>query len=69
MIKDKIYLDVETADRITIDSLKDARGDLQQELEDHRKGSWLHPEDVVMNSVYIEAMTTVLRYYGRYYGE
>jgi hypothetical protein len=55
---------METADRITIDSLKDAMGYLQQELEDHRKGSWLHPDDVAMNSVYIEAMTTVLKYYG-----
>jgi len=64
MIRDKIYLDMETADRITIDSLKDAMGYLQQELEDHRKGSWLHPDDVAMNSVYIEAMTTVLKYYG-----
>ena len=64
MSRGKIYLDMETADRITIDSLKDAMGYLQQELEDHKNGSWLHPEDVAMNSVYIEAMTTVLRYYG-----
>ncbi len=64
MIRGKIYLDAETSDRITIDSLKDAVAYLQKELEDHKNGSWLHPEDVAMNSVYIEAMTTVLRYYG-----
>jgi len=65
MIRGKIYLDAETADRITIDSLKDAVAYLQQELEDHHKnGSWLHPEDVVMNQKYIEAMEIVLEYYG-----
>ena len=64
MSRDKIYLDMETADRITIDSLKDAVAYLQKELEDHKNGAWLHPDDVVMNHKYIEAMKFVLAYYG-----
>jgi hypothetical protein len=64
MIRGKIYLDAETSDRITIDSLKDAVKYLKKELKDHKNGSWLHPEDVVMNQKYIEAMEIVLEYYG-----
>ena len=62
--KSGLTLDWETADKITTLCLKDAIEYLKQELEDHKNGSWLHPEDVAMNSVYIEAMTTVLKYYG-----
>jgi hypothetical protein len=59
-----LFLDGETADRITILSIRDSIEYLQKELDDYKNGEWLHPDDVIMNQVYIEAMEQVLRYYG-----
>lgn len=62
--KHKLELDFETADRITLLNLKDHRSYLQKELRDHKKGEWLHPEDVVKNQQLIEALNTLVKYYG-----
>jgi hypothetical protein len=63
----------ETADQITVASLRDHRDYLKKELKRWKKdpktdanpkGYWLHPEDVVKNGIMIEHMTAVLEYYG-----
>jgi hypothetical protein len=68
-----ITLDGEAADRITVLTLKEQRDYLKKELSDWKKnpktdtnlgGYWLHPEDVAINTRMVEALTTVIKYYG-----
>ena len=59
-----VVLDFETAGRITIDTLKESRSYLKKELNDFKKGEYLHPEDVAGNIRLIEALTLVIDYYG-----
>ena len=68
-----ITLDGEAADRITVLALKEQREYLKKELSDWKKnprtdtnpgGYWLHPEDVAINTRMVEALTTVIKYYG-----
>ena len=67
-----ITLDGDTADRITLLTLKEYRNYLKKELSEWKKnpktdtnpdGVWLHPEDVVINTRVIEALTTVIKQY------
>lgn len=67
-----ITLDSETADRITLLTLKEYRSYLKKELSEWKKnpksdtnpgGYWLHPEDVGINTRVIEALTTVIKQY------
>lgn len=64
MSKGKLEIDFETADRITVISLKDQRKYLKKELADWKKGQWLHPEDVVGNQKLIDALDLVIKHYG-----
>ena len=68
-----ITLDGEAADRITVLALKEQRDYLKKELSDWKKnpktdtnpgGYWLHPEDVAINTRMVEALTTVIKYFG-----
>jgi hypothetical protein len=67
-----ITLDGETADRITLLNLKEYKRYLTKELtawrknprtEDNPTGLWLHPEDVVGNSVAITALNTIIKHF------
>jgi hypothetical protein len=67
-----ITLDGDTADRITLLTLKEYRSYLKKELGDWKKnpktdtnpnGNWLHPEDVVISTRVIEALNTVIKQY------
>ena len=60
----KLEIDIETAERITLLSLKDHRKYLKKELKAHKKGAWLHPEDVVYNTKLVEAIDVIIHYYG-----
>jgi tRNA G37 N-methylase Trm5 len=60
----KFEIDIETADRITLLALKDNRKYLKKELKRHRKGEWMHPEDVVYNMQLLKALEIVIDYYG-----
>jgi hypothetical protein len=64
MSKNKLEIDVETADRITVISLKEQRGYLKKELKRFEKGEYLHPEDVVNNTRMIQALDQIIKYYG-----
>ena len=68
-----ITLDGEAADRITVLTLKEQRDYLKKELSNWKKnpktdtnpgGYWLHPEDVAINTRMVEALTTVIKYFG-----
>ena len=68
-----ITLDGDTADRITVLTLKEHRGYLKKELTEWKKnprtdtnpnGYWLHPEDVELNIRVIEALNTVIKQFG-----
>ena len=64
MSKGKLEIDLETADRITVLSLKENRRYLKKELADWKKGEYLHDEDVVGNQKMIAAMDLIIKYYG-----
>lgn len=64
MSKRKLEIDVETADRITVISLKEQRQYLKKELKRYNKGEWLHPEDVVKNTQLVQAMNLIIAHYG-----
>ena len=63
-MKKGLEIDFETADRITLITLKEQRKYLKKELADFKKGKWLHPEDVVNNTRMIQALDQVIKYYG-----
>jgi hypothetical protein len=54
----------ETADQIALSVLKEHREYLKKELDDHKNGEWLHPEDVPKNCALIEAMDFIIDYFG-----
>jgi hypothetical protein len=67
-----IILDGETADRVTLLTLKEYRSYLKKELADWKKnprtdenpnGYWLHPEDVSGNIQVIQALNLVIKQY------
>lgn len=60
----KLEIDIETAERLALISLKDHQKYIKKELKDFKKGSYLHPEDVVYNTRLLEALDTVIKYYG-----
>jgi hypothetical protein len=68
----KMYIDGETADRITALTLRDYRAYLKKELaqwkknpktDDNPNGYWLHPEDVTGNIRRIEALNLIISDY------
>jgi hypothetical protein len=68
-----ITLDGDTADRITVLTLKEQRAYLKKELKEWRKnprteanptGHWLHPEDVGKNEILIHHLDAVIAYFG-----
>ena len=64
MSKRKLEIDSETADRITVISLKEQRRYLKKELKQYAKGEYLHPEDVAKNTQLIQAMGLIIKHYG-----
>lgn len=67
-----ITLDGDTADKITVLTLKDQRDYLKKELSKWKKnpktdanpdGYWLHPEDVSGNTQVIQALNLVIKQY------
>lgn len=64
MSKGKLEIDFETADRITVISLKDQRAYLKKELRQFKKGEYLHPEDVAGNMQLIAALDLIIKHYG-----
>ena len=67
-----VYIDGDTADRITSHALKEYRANLKSELakwkknprtEDNPSGYWLHPEDVTGNIKTIAALDLIISHY------
>ena len=68
----KVFIDGETADRITALTLRDYRAYLKKELKQWKKnpksdsnpdGYWLHPEDVGLNIQTIAALDLIISHY------
>ena len=63
-------LDYEIVDGITKDNLIDVRDNLRADMEAYSKtgkdamGYNIHPDDLVNNLVYLEAVKKVLEYFG-----
>lgn len=64
MSKGKLEIDFETADRITVITLKEQRKYLKKELARFKKGEYLHPEDVVNNTRVVQALDVVIKHFG-----
>ncbi len=60
----KLEIDFETADRITLLTLKEQRRYLKKELAAFKKGEYLHPEDVVNNTRVVQALDLVIKHFG-----
>jgi hypothetical protein len=63
-VRKGLEIDFDTADRITVITLKEQRKYLKKELADFKKGEYLHPEDVVNNTRLVQALDLVIDYYG-----
>jgi hypothetical protein len=61
---DRLVIDMDTADRITVHCLKEQRAYLKKELAKFKKGEYLHPDDVVNNTQVIAALDTVIKHFG-----
>jgi hypothetical protein len=60
-----LEIDFETADRITILTLKEQVGYLKEELRQHtEEGSYMHPEDVADSVKRIPMMESIIKYFG-----
>jgi len=64
MSKGKLEIDFETADRITLLTLKEQRRYLKKELQGFKKGEYLHPEDIVNNTRLVQALDQIIKHYG-----
>ena len=69
-----ITLDGETADRITLLNLKEYKSYLTKELtawrrnphtEDNPTGVWMDPEDVTGSTVAINALSVIIKHFGK----
>lgn len=69
----KLEIPAEVAHGIAVASMKDWRAYLKKELAQHKKnpksesnpgGYWLHPDDVILNQKYIEAMDLLIPAFG-----
>ena len=60
----KLEIDFETADRITVITLKEQRQYLKKELAAFKKGEYLHPDDVVNNTRVVQALDLVIKHFG-----
>ena len=68
----KVFIDGETADRITALTLRDYRAYLKKEIKQWKKnpksdanpdGYWLHPEDVGLNMQTIAALDLIISHF------
>lgn len=68
-----VTLDGDTADHITVLTLKEQRAYLKKELTEWKKnprtdanpdGYWLHPDDVSGNTIMIHHLDAIIKYYG-----
>lgn len=59
-----VSIDYETADRITLLTLIDAKESLEKEWESYENGSYLHPDDVIANRKYIKSLNEAIEYFG-----
>lgn len=61
----KLEIDYETADRITVTNLKDQLNYIKEELRAHiEEGQYLHPDDVMKNHQLIYCLKHLIKYFG-----
>ena len=61
----KLEIDYETADRITVTNLKDQLNYIKEELRAHiEEGQYLHPDDVMKNHQLVYCLEKLIPYFG-----
>lgn len=61
----EITIPYDVADGIVLTVLQDQLDFLKNELVEHKKGAWMHPEDVYESEYeMIPALETLIRYFG-----
>ena len=64
MTRPQLEIDFKTADRLTTITLKEQREILKKQLDDYKKGGYLHPDDVDNHTRVILALDVVIDYFG-----
>lgn len=60
-----ITLDDETADRITLHSLREHKRIIENQLIDHENGNkWMHQDDVRQNKKLVKSFARLIEYFG-----
>ena len=62
--KNGVFVPMEIADAITLETLKDALDTIKDDLEKHKNGEWMHEEDVKLNHELIPALEKLIWYFG-----
>lgn len=62
--KNGVFVPMEIADAITLETLKDALQTIQDDLEKHKNGEWMHAEDFKLNHQLIPAFEKLIWYFG-----
>ena len=62
--QDKLYIDIETADRITSAVLKDQYYSITEQLNDPTEVSEMHPTDLKYYTELLPALKSVLDFFG-----
>lgn len=63
-VRDKLYIDIETADRITTSVLKDHYHSIKQQLSDAEEIETMHPEDFKYYTELLPSLKKILEFYG-----
>ena len=62
--KDGLFVPIELADAITLETLKEVHSRMKEELINYEAGEWMHPEDVVYNQETIPMLERLIKYFG-----
>lgn len=60
-MKFNLEIDYDAADKIAVSVLKNYRDSLQNSLEEHKKGGWMHEDDVVHANKMVQAINFVIK--------
>ena len=63
--KDGLFVPIELADAITLETLKEVHSRMKEEVEKYfHIGEWMHPDDVTYNQETIPMLERLITYFG-----
>lgn len=64
LTKAGVVIPFDVADRITLETLREAKERILKDLEEHKNGAWMHADDFKLNHEMIPALEKVIWYFG-----